>query len=238
MRRPRAVLALVSALAATAALAGCSGDGLDPGPQPSDPGPASTYVSVGASDAVGVGADRPTIESWPQVLYRTALPRATVFVNTAVDGATVADALDSQVDLALSLDPDLVTVSLGVNDLRAGVPVDTYQAQLDELVGRLRRGGATRVLVANLAPLDQLPAYVAGAGTTFPPVDQVLALLDAYDEAVAAVVAGQGAELVDLHAVGLAARAEGVEGSLVSGDGFHPSTAGHARIAAAFAAAL
>jgi lysophospholipase L1-like esterase len=52
------------------------------------------------------------------------------------------------------------------------------------------------------------------------------------------VVERHGALLVDLHAVGMAARVAGTEASLVSQDGFHPSTAGHAAVAAAFAEVL
>ena len=93
------------------------------------------------------------------------------------------------------------------------------------------------MLLANAPPLDHLPAYRAEASRGFPAPDELAALAAAYDEAVARVAASEGAELVDLRAEGLAARAEGVEASLVAADGFHPSTEGHARIAAAFFAA-
>ena len=45
-------------------------------------------------------------------------------------------------------------------------------------------------------------------------------------------------DTVDLHAVGMAARAAGTEASYIGRDGFHPSTAGHARVAEAFAEVL
>lgn len=48
------------------------------------------------------------------------------------------------------------------------------------------------------------------------------------------MVRAEGAELVDLHAATMAARAAGTEAALVSADGFHPSTAGHRTIAEAF----
>jgi lysophospholipase L1-like esterase len=59
-----------------------------------------------------------------------------------------------------------------------------------------------------------------------------------YNAAIARVVQRQGAFLVDLYAVGMAARAAGTESSFISRDGFHPSTAGHARVAEAFAEVL
>ncbi|MPY93852.1 MAG: hypothetical protein GEV08_12550 [Acidimicrobiia bacterium] len=233
-----AVRVLVAVLLVVVAAAGCAGTAGPAGPPLEPAGPAVMYVAVGASDAVGLGADRPLSQAWPQVLYRTAMTRATTFVNLAAEGSTVADALAQQVPSARDLEPSLVTVSLGVNDLRAEVDPADYEEQLGSLVRRLRRGGAARVLVANTPPIDHLPAYVAEAGGSFPASDDLLALVTAYNQAVARVAAVEGAELVDLHAAGMAARAEGAEASLVAADGFHPSTAGHARIAAAFAAVL
>jgi lysophospholipase L1-like esterase len=52
------------------------------------------------------------------------------------------------------------------------------------------------------------------------------------------VADSQEAELIDLHAAGVDAVEAGTFASLVSDDGFHPSTEGHARIADVFAAAL
>jgi lysophospholipase L1-like esterase len=195
-------------------------------------------VAVGASEAVGQGADRPLLEAWPQVLYRETLPLDTVFVSLAVSGSTVADATREQLPQALELQPSLVTVWLNVNDLLAGVPVEEYEAGLDRLVAGLRQGGRARVLVANTPPLEELPAYTAEAGDRFPPADEVVTAVAGYNAAIERVVARQGASLVDLHAEVLRARAEGVAGGLVSRDGFHPSTEGHARVARAFAAAL
>src|SRR5205807_10567600 len=44
--------------------------------------------------------------------------------------------------------------------LIAGVSPGDYEAELADLVHRLRRNGATRVLVANTPDLDRLPAYL------------------------------------------------------------------------------
>ncbi|MEO7836811.1 MAG: hypothetical protein ABIS21_04125, partial [Acidimicrobiales bacterium] len=37
-------------------------------------GDASVYVAVGASESLGVGAERPATQAWPVVLRRRALP--------------------------------------------------------------------------------------------------------------------------------------------------------------------
>jgi hypothetical protein len=67
-------------------------------------------VAVGANETVGLGADDPLRDAWPQILFRTVLPRGTVFVNLGSPGATVANALDREVADAIALSPTLVTV--------------------------------------------------------------------------------------------------------------------------------
>jgi lysophospholipase L1-like esterase len=208
-------------------------------------------VAVGASETTGIGSETPLREAWPRVLFRSAMPVNTTFVNMGIPGATVAQALRLEVAPAVDLKPTIVTVWLNVNDIVAGVPADQFERDIASLVHQVRRNGQTRVLVANAPPVDHLPAYLAcrpdppasgppcrAPGGTLPPPEDVNALVDAYNVATARVAAAEGATLVDLHAVGLAARAAGIEGALVSGDGFHPNAGGYQQVATAFAEAL
>lgn len=200
------------------------------------------YVAVGASESVGVGADDPIREAWTQVLYRGALPTDATFTNVAVSGSTAAEALRNQVPAALDAKPTLVTIWLNVNDLVAFVSPATYEKTLQQIVHAMRRDAQTTVLVANTPPVEDLPALqrVARGFLSGPQARQMIAArVDEYNAAIARVVLAEGAVLVDLHAAGVAARAAGTEASLISSeDGFHPSTAGHAAIAATFKAAL
>jgi lysophospholipase L1-like esterase len=208
-------------------------------PPPADTGPPVVYVSVGASETTGVGSDQPLRDAWPRVLHRTALPPGAIHVNMGIPGATVAQALAEEVPGALEARPNLITVWLNVNDIIAGVSPATYETQLDSLLRQLRRSPTTRVLVANTPPLDQLPAYQLGRVLAdLPAPEAVQEIVAQYNAAIARVVQRQGAFLVDLYAVGMAARAAGTEASYISRDGFHPSTAGHARVAEAFAEVL
>ena len=249
----RRVLASVVAVLGLV-MAGCSGgDSAAPAPAV-DEGPAVTYVAVGASDSVGVGADDPLREAWPQVLYNTALPRKTTFVNLGVPGITVAEALEKEVPHAVSLEPTLVTVWLNVNDITRLVSAADYEQQLGDLVRRLRRDGRSKVLVANTPPVEYFPAYLACLPTApagsppcalnevvrllLPGPEAVTPIVAAYNEATARVVQREGAVLVDLHALALRTRAAGQEASMFAGDGFHPSAAGHRAVAQAFADAL
>jgi lysophospholipase L1-like esterase len=196
-------------------------------------------VAVGASETTGQGSDQPLRDGWPRVLHRTALPEGAVFVNMGIPGATVAQAINEEMNQALASKPNLVTVWLNVNDIIRGVAPADFERQLDTLVKGLRAGGSIRVLVANTPPLDNLPAYKSGRLIPGAPTPEELRkTVDDYNAATARVVQQEGALLVDLHAVELAAQAAGTDAALVSRDGFHPSTAGHAAVAAAFADVL
>lgn len=187
---------------------------------------AMLYVAVGASDTVGVGTADPQREAWPRVFLHTALSADTRYRTFATSGATVATALQRQVPKAVELQPDVVTVWLNVNDLVRFVPAETYESQLRMAVRRLRRGGRATVLVANTPAVEQLPV-VASYGIS---TDLVRSAVEAYNAAIERVVQAEGAQLVDLHS-------PRIEADFVAADGFHPSPAGHAAVAAAFAAA-
>lgn len=242
---------LIAALAIAVGLAGgcTASDGVEdstPAVVPRETAPF--YVAVGASESVGFGTDDPLREAWPQVFFRAALPRESVFVNLAVPGSTVSEAFIRQVPEARALRPSIVTVWLNVNDLAAGVPAHEYEQNLGDLVRALRVSGRRpRVLVANVPELDRLPDYVRcqdhpGVGCWFrgelaEPGALRAAVAD-YNAAIGRVTRREDAVLVDLRAAGLAARSAGTEATLVADDGFHPSPQGHRVVAAAFADAL
>lgn len=242
--RRTTMLGLAATLLASCASAGSSG-AVSFTPQP--PPPPIVLAAIGASETVGVGATDPTRDAWPQVFFRTSVPESTVFYDFGIPGATAQQALSNEVPEALSVAPTLVVVWLNVNDIIVGVAVQSYRAQLDQLVHAMRRGGAARLLLANTPYLDRLPAYLgcrAGhppAGITCPPdlpgttPAALNAVVDAYNVATAQVAQSEGAVLVDLHGQG---EVPDLHPQFVSSDGFHPSTEGYAAIAALFAAAL
>jgi lysophospholipase L1-like esterase len=204
------------------------------GDAPSRPAaaPPVVYAAVGASETAGVGADDPKTQAWPTVFFNTAVagrPAKSTYTNVGISGAKVSTALERELAGVLAVKPTLVTVWLNVNDLIARVPAATYESQLRQLVHGLRQGGRARVLVANTPPVEAFPSARAFAFVLNP-------LVDAYNEAIARVCRDEGAEVVDLHAAGAAAVKAGRIDSLLAADKFHPSTAGHAAVAAQFAA--
>ncbi len=192
-----------------------------------------TYVAIGASDAVGVGATDPAKDGWVPRLGGL-LGTNTQVVNAGVTGALLEDALRDQLPLALDRKPDVVTVWLGVNDFNALVPLATYSAQLDYLLGALRGRTHARVLVGNLPDLSRVTVY--SSWLDFLGIDPwpVRHEVQRWNASIAQVASKHGATVVDLYA-GWSELAQHPE--YVSSDGFHPSTAGYARLAELFHAA-
>jgi lysophospholipase L1-like esterase len=212
------------------------------GPSPSPP-KRVVYAALGASETYGIGAGNPR-QAWPRVFTDDVLPRSAVLYNFGIPGATTAQALHDEVPAALAVHPTVATVWLNVNDLLSGVAAQDYEAQLRQVLRALRRGGQTRVLVANTPDLAQLPAYRAclpGAPAggpaclipaEFMPTPQaVAAAVAAYNTAISDAAKQEGATLVDLH-FNDSQIAQHPE--WISADGFHPSGQGHAVIARQF----
>jgi lysophospholipase L1-like esterase len=182
---------------------------------------------MGASDAVGIGAANPETDGWVPRLGARLGPNTHV-VNLGVSGSTLSQALQEQLGPALDANPDVVTVWLAVNDFNAQVPLESYAADLDTLLGELETTHA-QVLVGNIPDLGALAAY---RGIDPAPLR---AQVDRWNAAIADATARHGDTLVDLHAQWqeLAAHPE-----YVSADGFHPSSDGYQALADVFAGAM
>jgi len=179
-----------------------------------------TYVAIGASDTVGVGANNPESESWPAVLARK-LPPGSRLLNLGVSGSLLHQALDQQVPVAVDVDPDLVTVWLSVNDYTGRVRLEQYETDLDALLGALRAASDAVILVGNVPDLSALPI---ASRLDLRDVDRWNATIDA-------VSARHGATVVDLHGTWQEVKDHP---EYISSDGFHPSTSGYARLADVF----
>lgn len=188
-------------------------------------GVVPVYVALGASDAVGVGAVRPMLEGWVP-LVTAGLPEGTRLVNLGVSGATLSDVIAGQLPIASDAAPRWVTLWPGPNDFRNGVTLATFAAQLEQILVALQPAVGERrtIAVLNLPDLRALPSF---AGTDRATLD---ARVRDWNAAIATAVARHAdyTILIDLYAAWseLAAHPE-----YISGDGFHPSTAGYRRIA-------
>jgi lysophospholipase L1-like esterase len=115
--------------------------------------PWSRYVAIGDSFTEGIGDPEPGSpgghRGWADRVAEVLSSQTEDFAyaNLAVRGKLIKQILDEQVEPALALRPDLVTISAGGNDvIRPGTDPDQIAALFDAAVARLTSEGATVVV--------------------------------------------------------------------------------------------
>jgi acyl-CoA thioesterase-1 len=216
----------INALLAVAALltAACAGSRTERvRTLPLDHGAAVLYVALGDSTVEGIGATSPNASyvSRLHARLRAVYPRASV-VNLGLGGATSAGVVDGQLERAVLLRPQLVTLSIGPNDITGHVPVQEYERHVDTIFRRLTRETST-VVVANLLPELVATPRFRGRETS----SAVAELTVRFNEALTRLARRYGVEVVDLYQPSRAEIPRRPE--LVAADGYHPSDLGYAR---------
>jgi len=196
-------------------------------PGTSTPRRFERYVAIGDSSTEGLDDPdgRGGYRGWANRLAETiaATQGPLLYANLAVRGRSTRRILEEQLDRAVAMRPDLVTLFSGTNDVvRPRFDVRAFATDVATMHSALIGGGATLLTftLPDLAPVLPLARPIA-------PRIRVM------NDAVRRVAAASGAILVDLarHAMASDAR-------IWSPDRLHANAEGHRRIAAALAHAL
>ena len=186
------------------------------------------YLAIGASDAVGIGAT--PITNGYAFQIADGLDDADTDVQSIILGIPGAD-LDTiapvaEAVLRIGIDPDVVTIWVGANDIIDGVDPESFEEDLDGLLDRLDETGAV-VAMADIPDLTELPRF-----REQPIATVTETRVEAFNDAIHAQAEEHGVALVQLSD-------EPVEDRFVSdADGFHPNDLGYARIADLFLAEI
>ncbi len=171
------------------------------------------YVAIGDSAAQGIGASRPA-HSYVGFVAAALREHADVrVVNLAVSGSTVRMALETQLPALAKLQPDILTVGIGANDIGAFDPA-RFEREYRELLDAL----PDHAIVADLPTFYFLPA------------ERKVRVANAI---VRRLAAERGLTVVPLHA---RTRRYGLWGvsTQFAGDLFHPNDRGYRVWASAF----
>lgn len=150
------------------------------------------YVALGDSFSEGVGDPDPTrpngLRGWADRVAEELARHTDDFgyANLAIRGRLLGPIVDEQLDAAIAMEPDLVTIYAGGNDLmRPKVDLDALAERYDEAIGKLTATGATVLMWT---------AFDAGWSAVFGKLRGRSAI---YNELVREVADRHGATLVD-----------------------------------------
>ncbi|OLT10763.1 hypothetical protein BJF78_05705 [Pseudonocardia sp. CNS-139] len=179
-------------------------------------------VAVGDSVSEGVGDPRRGgLHGWVRQLAEH--PELALAGNLARTGARVADVRARQVGRVVALAPDVVTCTVGVNDvLRRGFDAAAFARDHDHVVGALTAAARRGVLVMTLHDI--------GAGLPFPTVALagLRRRIATANAVIEQVCREHGAWVLDARAAPPLGPAR-----MLSVDRLHPNRRGHAYIAGA-----
>ena len=183
------------------------------------------YLAIGASDAAGFGAE-PITDGY---VFRVAEELDERVDQVFLTPLAIPNAGTEQLDAALELlletgiEPNLVTVWTGANEVVRGEDADDFEDALEDMFERLRDRTDGVIVAANIPDLTELPRFRED-----PDDDVTEERIEEFNEAIAEQAEDYDVLVVDLYG-------EPVEDDLVSDeDGFHPNDAGHQRIADEF----
>jgi lysophospholipase L1-like esterase len=186
----------------------------------------ASYAALGDSFTAGTGCERG--QCWADRLAaRLAAGRADfVYRNLAVEGAR-SDQVLEQVPAAIALEPELVTVVCGANDVLFSVrpDADAYARRLGAVFTALH-SRLSRVRIATATAPDSWSFLEFGPRTR----ERLERGIVAFNEATRTVAARHGVLLLDVAGHPGLSRPE----NFVA-DGLHPSVRGHDQAAAGFA---
>jgi lysophospholipase L1-like esterase len=180
--------------------------------------PAVRYVALGDSYTIGTATRSPD-ERWPNQLVRRLAAagfEVDLVANLGVNGFTSMDVIRSELPRLAELDPGLLTLLVGVNDVVQGVPIDTYTANaatiLDQSLGLVPPARIVTVSTPDYTVTPQGAAYGDPARQS--------AAIRQVNEILARLSEDRGIRHVDIHDLSLRAASDS---GLVADDGLHPS---------------
>lgn len=190
--------------------------------------PWTRYVAIGDSFTEGIGDPEPRSpgghRGWADRVAEVLSDQADDFAyaNLAVRGRLLGQIFDEQLEPALELRPDLVTVSAGGNDiLRPGTDPDEVAGQFETGLVRLTGSGAT-VLMFNGPDVKGTPV-----------LGRIRGKVAIYNENLRALAQKHGAIMADMWAL-----RELGDPRMWAPDRLHLSAVGHHTVARMALAAL
>ena len=174
------------------------------------------YVALGDSYTIGTSVKQR--DRWPNQLVRTLRPDAdlTLVQNLATNGASTADLIAKQLPALDGLDPDVVSLLIGVNDVVQDVDVDTYRTNLRSILTHL----ASQMPAGHVVVVTTPDYTLTPAGSDYGDPSRQSARIKAFNAVLEEEASRAGMVIADITPVSDLVPGDATQ---VASDGLHPS---------------
>jgi len=165
------------------------------------------YLALGDSYTIGTGASGQQ-RAWPSII---AAHLGAELTNPAVNGYTTLDLIRDELPLLERVNPDLVSVLIGVNDLVQGRAPDQYRKSLRQIYDAI---AGSKVFTVSIPTWSYVPAAAGFGGA-----DKVDVLTGMFNEVAREEAEARGYPWIDIGPASISGI--GTRGWIAS-DGLHP----------------
>jgi acyl-CoA thioesterase I len=176
------------------------------------------YVALGDSTGAGVGARE---GGYVARLFKHIVERRpeAKLSNLCVSGATTADVVRGQLEQGVAMNPDLVTVGIGINDIGHGLTLDQFSKNYEEILSTLKEKTHAQIVVTNLPDISSAPRIPGVMRSEYQ------RLIMKFCQRLEEIANRHGVTIFDVYAITKDELPSHPE--YFSSDGFHPSDEGY-----------
>ena len=177
------------------------------------------YVALGDSTGAGVGARDGG--GYVARLFKRLEERRpdSKLSNLCVSGATTEDLIRGQLEKGVALDPDLVTVGIGINDIGHGFTLEQFAKNYDQILSTLKEKTHATIVVTNIPDISTAPKVPSSMRSEYQ------RQIDEFCKRLEEIAKKHGATIFDIYTI--TKRELPGHPEYFSADGFHPSDQGY-----------
>lgn len=180
-----------------------------------------TYVALGDSLSSGVGSNdyKKTI-TYIFANHLSEIKKNSVnFYNFAFSGATTDDLINKQLEEAIKINPDYITLFIGTNDIHSLIPAKKFEENIKIILDNLSKKTKAKIIVFNLP-------YLGFNNLILPPYDIFFDIkIRQFNSILEKICLQKNLILVDLYTP--TKNDFSKEANFYSADEFHPSEKGY-----------
>ena len=176
------------------------------------------YVALGDSTGAGVGARN---GGYVARLFQRLVERrpGSKLSNLCVSGSTTEDVLRAQLEKGVAMNPDLVTLGIGINDIGHGLTLDQFARNYEQILSTLKEKTHAEIVVTNIPDISTAPRIPGSMRREYQ--QQIIE----FSKRLGEIAARHGVTVFDVYTI--TTRELPSHPEYFSSDGFHPSDQGY-----------